>query len=70
MPQFRLSKYRRDSKSNHDLHKESCPHFQSLKSFIDLGNFIFCTTAVRLAKTIGYEQVECCQECCDNCNSN
>lgn len=70
MPQFRLNKHRRHSNENYEVHMESCQYYNSMQSFIDLGNFVYCSTAIRLAQTIGYDQVEGCIECCKECNTD
>jgi Ni/Fe-hydrogenase subunit HybB-like protein len=68
MPQFRLNKHRINSKENYEYYLESCKQYNYLPSYIDLGQFVYCSTAIHLARTIGYMDVSCCVECCKDRN--
>jgi len=69
MPKFRLNKHRQNPNNNHEVHKETCRHFTILTSYIDLGEFVFCSTAVQTARDLGFANVDGCKECCIECHT-
>ncbi len=65
---FRLNTTRENSKSFYVIHEDTCPLFHQLKHYIDLGEFMFCSTAMQRARALGYTHVDGCSECCKPCH--
>lgn len=68
MAKFRLNKQRNNPNQNHEVHKDSCEHYKHLKHFVELGEFIFCSTAMQRARDMGYTKVDGCSICCKECH--
>lgn len=68
MAKFRLNKRRLNSNNNHEVHQESCPHFNELTQYVDLGEFVFCSTALQRSRALGYINVDGCMICCMPCH--
>lgn len=56
------------STGEHEVHKESCKYFPSIKNRKYLGYFSNCSDAVKKAKEY-YEEVDGCRECCYACHT-
>lgn len=69
MPKFRLNKRRLNPQNNHEVHNDTCRYYKTLTSYVDLGEFIFCSTAIQTARTLGFSDVDGCSECCKECHS-
>ncbi len=68
MAKFRLNKRRLNPNKNHEVHQESCPHFNQLTQFVELGESVFCSTALQRARALGYTNVDGCKICCVACH--
>lgn len=68
MAKFRLNKRKLNPNHNHEVHKETCSHYNKLTQFVELGKFVFCSTAIQRARNIGYTNVDGCKECCIECH--
>lgn len=65
---YRLDIHRMKRKEVTLVHEASCRQFHSLVSFIELGEFMFCSTALQRARTLGFAKVDGCKECCAPCH--
>ena len=52
---------------NHEIHTNRCQYFPSNEG-IYLGEFEICHPALRMAKSLGYSNVDGCADCCRDCN--
>ena len=68
MLKFRINKRRLNPNKTHEVHQESCPHFNQLTQFVELGEFMFCSTALQRARALGYTHVDGCKVCCVACH--
>ncbi len=68
MAKFRLNKHRLNPNKTHEVHKDSCTYFNQLTHFEELGEFVFCSTAIQMARNLGYEHLDGCKICCEECH--
>lgn len=68
MPKFRLNKRPQNPKKRLEVHQESCQFYHQLNYFVELGEFVFCSTATLRARDLGYKNVDGCKECCEPCH--
>jgi hypothetical protein len=68
MAKFRLNKDRVNQNKNYVVHEESCSYFNQINQFVELGDFLFCSTALQRARALGYNNVDGCKICCLACH--
>jgi hypothetical protein len=68
MTKFRMNKRQLNPNQNHEVHKETCRYYNLLTQYVELGEFVFCSTALQQARALGYTNVDGCKECCEPCH--
>lgn len=68
MPKFRVNKRVMNPGTNHEVHKEGCKYYNSMTKYAELGQFMFCSTALQTARLMGFTHVDGCKECCPECH--
>ena len=65
---YRLDRRRMKSTGTYTVHEASCPQFSLLKTYIDLGEFMYCSTALQRARAMGFHAADGCKDCCEPCH--
>ncbi len=68
MAKFRLNNGRFNTNNNHEVHQETCFYFNELNQYVELGEFVFCSTALQKARDLGFVNVDGCKICCLACH--
>ena len=68
MPHFRLNLRKDRITKKHEVHRESCTYYAELKEFLELGNSLFCSTALDKARDMGIKNIDGCKFCCTDCH--
>lgn len=67
MFKFRINLLPTKTHKIREVHVETCSMYHELTHFEELGEFIFCSTAVQKARNMGFESVYGCQVCSKPC---
>jgi hypothetical protein len=68
MAKFYLNKYLLNQNNNYEVHQETCPSINNIRQIVELGEFLFCSTALQRARALGYKNVDGCKICCLACH--
>jgi hypothetical protein len=67
MAKYRVNKRTNNPNNNHEVHVDTCIHYGLLNQYLELGDFVFCSTALQTARNLGFENVDGCKNCIPEC---